>query len=136
MNLDREIANLALNLVEPQHKAEFTEAESEYRSLVEGFPIMLRTAGLLQSVSFLKAKGRGKGNEVKHPHGTLYQHLSAQFRHIRMLKDSQELASHLSDAKLVPMSEYRLYCQMADRIAYWHKRMAQAYLQTKKDGKA
>ena len=45
MNLDRRIADLALKLVSPLRGA--ADAESEYRALVESFPIMLRSAGLL-----------------------------------------------------------------------------------------
>ena len=124
LNLDRRIANLALTLVSPLHESKGSDNEAEYRALEEGFPIMLRSAGLLQAVSFLKAKRA-------HPHGTLYNHLTEQFRGLEMLKDKQELGVLLSDPKLVPMREYRLYCQMADRIGYWHKRMAQAYLETR-----
>jgi len=124
MNLDRKIAAKAKELVEPLHGTNFTTKESEYRALCESFPILLRTAGLVQSVAFLKAK-------KEHPHGTLAGHLEIQMRGIELLpagKDLVEIAATRNAA------EYRLYSQMAARVAYWHKRMAQAYLITKKEG--
>lgn len=124
MNLDRKIAAKAKDLVKEVFAKDFTERESEYRALCESFPILLRTAGLAQSITFLKAKR-------EHPHGTLAGHVEAQLRNIEMLSEAEDL---VAVSTRLPMSDYRLYSQMAGRVAYWQKRMAQAYLRTKKEG--
>ena len=119
MNFDRQIAKLAQELVKGQASGQPSEAE--YRSFAEGFPVLLRTAGLLQTAVFLKAKGG-------HPHGTIYQHLESQLKGLQAIqKDLVETVSAL------PTVEYRLQTQVTARIAYWHKRMAQAYLKTRSE---
>lgn len=127
MNLERTMAERALVLVRSQRQDKFDQAESEYRALCESFPVLLRTAGLLQAAAFLRAKGG-------HPHGTLYDHLSEQLRRLRLLEDRQELVDVLADAAKVPPRVYRMYTQMTARVAHWHKRMSQAWLRTKKEG--
>ena len=61
MTIERRIAGKAKELVagqkQPGHEH---ENESAYRALCEGFPILLRGAGLAQTVAYLKAKPRAE----------------------------------------------------------------------------
>jgi|GEM_PF-2538210 len=127
MSYDRRIAGKAKDLVHLERKAEFTQGESEYRALCENIPVLLRTAGLLQTAVFLEAKGG-------HPHGTFSAHLNEQLRGLEYLGEKETIAVLAASPTQVSTAHYRLLTQIAARIAYWHKRMAQAYLRTKKAG--
>ena len=122
MNIDKEISALALELVKAQAKG---PKASEYRSFCESFPALLRSAGLAQTVAFLKAKGG-------HPHGAVYEHLERQFQRIGLLEEKASLLETLIEPKKTPMAQYRLCSQMAIRVAQWHKRLAQAMVEKKK----
>jgi CRISPR/Cas system CMR-associated protein Cmr5 small subunit len=108
MDLERQISGLALELV----KTKQASGGSEYRSFCEGFPTLLRSAGLAQTLAFLKAKGGC-------PHGDVYSHLEKHFEGL--------LATVTDPRTLTP--QYRLYSQLALRMAFWHKRLAQALLE-------
>jgi CRISPR type III-B/RAMP module-associated protein Cmr5 len=99
---------------------------AEYRSFCEGFPTLLRTAGLLQTLMFLEAKKEAKKG---HPHGTLLGHLKSQFATLGLIEnDKIDLAVKVAT---LPTPEYMTWTRMADKIAYWHKRFAQALLKDK-----
>ena len=53
------------------------------------------------------------------PHATLAKHLEKQFEKLGLTSELPKLVS----------TEYRLYSQIALRIAFWHKRMVQALLE-------
>ena len=117
MDIERQISNLALQLVKQRPTA-------EYRTFCEGFPTLLRTAGLAQTVAFLRAKGGS-------PHGDLYAHLNEHFAKLNLLADKQGLLDLVVDSR-TETSQYRLYSQIALRVAYWHKRLAQALVEKSK----
>ena len=115
MDLERQISEKAITLV----KAQSTSHPAEYRSLCERLPTLLRTAGLAQMLAFLRAKGG-------HPHGDVYQHMQEQFSNLGIPVDGG-----LFDMVVSPRtdtSQYRFYSRVAARIAFWHKRLAQALL--------
>ena len=117
MDLERQISGLALELVRTKQAS----GGSEYRSFCEGFPTLLRSAGLAQTLAFLKAKGGC-------PHGDVYSHLEKHFEGLRLLSAGQTLLAVVTDPRtLTP--QYRLYSQLALRMAFWHKRLAQALLE-------
>jgi CRISPR type III-B/RAMP module-associated protein Cmr5 len=117
MDIERQISHLALTLVK-------TTPTGEYRSFCESFPTLLRTAGLAQTVAFLRAKGGS-------PHGDLYGHLNSHFEKLNLLSTGQTLLDLVIDPK-TGTSQYRFYSQVALRVAYWHKRLAQALLEKSK----
>ncbi len=121
MTLERKIAGRARELVASEEQATVPkhERETAYRSLCEGLPILLRTAGLAQTVAFLKAKGD--------EHGRAYAHLETQLRESGFLGKGESLLEKAADPKL-GAPEYRLLSEMAMLAAFWHKRMAQALL--------
>lgn len=121
MDMEREISGRAMTLVEAQK----ARGGGEYRSFCEGFPALLRRAGLAQTVAFLKGKGGS-------PHGDVYDHLEAQFRGLQMLGDQESLMATVATPDKCGAAQYRLYSQIAMRVAQWHKRMAQALLEKRK----
>jgi CRISPR/Cas system CMR-associated protein Cmr5 small subunit len=95
----------------------------EYRAFCEGFPALLRTAGLLQSLVFLKAKG-------KHPHGTVLADFTAVFRQLGLLRDEEDIVAHVAR---LSTGDYLTWTRIADRSAAWHKRFAQALVTRTKE---
>jgi CRISPR type III-B/RAMP module-associated protein Cmr5 len=122
MTIERRIAGKARDLVGAKKD---TEQESAYRSLCESFPILLRGAGLAQTVSYLRTKPK------KGEYGALYDHLEEQFRNLGFLA-AESLSEKAADPRL-SQADYRLYSEMAMHAALWHKRMAQALLRKKGD---
>ncbi len=120
--IERTIAGKARELVEKQQKTDEVP-RGEYKSLCESFPVLMRQAGLAQTVAFLVAK---KG----HPHATLYNHLEQQFRAVQFL-GTESLAEMVTSPKL-STAQYRLYSAIAMKAALWHKRLAQALLEKSK----
>ena len=96
----------------------------EYRAFCEGFPALLRTAGLLQSVTFLKAK-------AKHPHAALLANLTEQFHKLGLLRRDEEF---LQRTLSLSTSDYITWTRIAYQVAYWHKRFAQALIIRAKEG--
>jgi CRISPR/Cas system CMR-associated protein Cmr5 small subunit len=115
MDLERQISQKAIELV----KAQSTSHAAEYRSFCERLPTLLRTAGLAQTLAFLRAKG-GR------THGDVYQHMQEQFVNLDLPAGDGLLDMVVSPATGTP--QYRFYSQVALRIAFWHKRLAQALL--------
>jgi CRISPR type III-B/RAMP module-associated protein Cmr5 len=125
MTIERRIAGKARDLVGGQKDTGARhEKESAYRSLCESFPILLRGAGLAQTVSYLRAKSKDE-------YGALYDHLEDQFRNLGFL-GAEALSEKAADPRL-SQADYRLYSEMAMHAALWHKRMAQALLRKKGD---
>ncbi len=124
MNLEQTISKTALDIVKGHQNV---ETSGEYRSFCEGFPTLLRTAGLAQTVAFLKAKGGST-------HGEMAANLETHFRELGILsKDKKSgLFELLTTPSTCSTSQYRFYSQIAARIAHWHKRLAQALLEKKK----
>jgi len=120
MNFDHQISAKAQELV---MKLRDQPGEAEYRSLSESFPILLRSAGLLQAVSFLGTKKEDAA------HGKLLLHLEAQFLGLRLLKERELLSGKIPSKT----RDYMLWTRLMDRAAYWHKRMSQAHLRTAKE---
>jgi CRISPR type III-B/RAMP module-associated protein Cmr5 len=118
--LNHRIALAAEQAVEGAAKLP-ADKQKEFRSLAEGFPTLLRTAGLLQSVAFLKAKAKPKT-----AHGTVLDHFTAQFRQLGLLKEKDaDLVKRVLSLSTI---EYMAWTRIADRAAYWQKRFAQALL--------
>ena len=115
--LQHRIAKLAADSV-----SGVKEGTAEYKSFCEGFPTLLRTAGLLQTLMFLEAK-------KAHPHGTLLKHLKAQFADLGLAPANADLSTTVAT---LATAEYMTWTRMADKIAYWHKRFSQALLAEKK----
>jgi len=131
MTIERRIAGRAKDLVGNQvESTKEHKQESAYRSLCEGFPILLRSAGLAQAVSYLRAKSKDEYDG----YGALYGHLQEQFRNLEFLGAKEELSEKAADPGL-SQAGYRLYSEIAMQAALWHKRMAQALLRPKKDEK-
>ncbi|MGA9623024.1 MAG: type III-B CRISPR module-associated protein Cmr5 [Bryobacteraceae bacterium] len=131
MTIERRIAGRAKELVSGQvQKDAKHEAESKYRALCESFPILLRSAGLAQTVAFLRAKGPGEGSRANE-YSALYGDLEKQFRDIGFLGE-EALSERAAGAKL-SQADYRLYSEIAMKAALWHKRLAQALLRKKGD---
>jgi len=127
MTLERKIAGKARDLVQAQKQEDDPkhEAESKYRSVCEGLPVLLRTAGLAQTAAFLNAK--------QDEHKKAYEHLESQLRHLGFLGSQDTLFAKATDPGLTT-AQYRLFSEVAMLVAFWNKRMAQALLR-KKDEK-
>jgi len=132
MNLDRGIAGLARDLVEKQQQdTPDHQAESEYRSLCESLPILLRTAGLTRTITFLDAKKKADKSGKSNTEGVLLDHLRQQLQSVGVYSDAKQPILELP--RLVTSREmstphYRHVSGLAFRVAYWHKRLAQALL--------
>jgi len=125
--IDGEIAGLARELVRKQTQSgtEHKE-ETAYRSLCEGLPVLLRTAGLARTVTFLDAK-KNSGAE----YAAMLEHMEKQLR--ELARDRSMNLSEWVASKECKASEYQHLSTLAFRIAYWHKRLAQALLRKKDD---
>ena len=132
--IDRDVAVMARGLVKAQQQSgEKYEQETAYRSLCEGLPILLRTAGLTRAVTFLDAKRKKEKS-----HLVMLQHLEQQLEGIGIFSDSKTRKLHLSEfvvSKELTMDAYCHASRMAFRVAYWHKRLAQALLRPKEGGR-
>ena len=118
--IQHNVATVAAESVDEMKQLPEAKA-AEYKSFCEGFPILLRTAGLLQTLLFLDAK-------KDHPHGALLKHLKRQFHTLGLIdKLDVDLATKVA---ALGTAEYMAWTRMADKIAYWHKRFAQALLAT------
>jgi CRISPR type III-B/RAMP module-associated protein Cmr5 len=127
MSFERTISSLALKLTD-EIKATYannSDAQSDYRSFSQSFPILLRSAGLNQTLAFLK----GKDKEL---HRSVYAHYEAHFRALKLLEANSSLLELSGDATKLPAGTYRLYNRIALQIAYWHKRFAEARLPKRK----
>ena len=113
--IERQIAGKAKELVSARSGK---EKESEYRAMCESFPMLLRSAGLAQTMAYLRVK-----------HGVFYGDMQAQFANLGML-GQDDLSEKAADPRL-SLAEYRLYSEVAMHAALWHKRMAQALLEKK-----
>jgi CRISPR type III-B/RAMP module-associated protein Cmr5 len=124
MTIERKIAGKARELVGRERETNAAHPkETSYRSLCESFPILLRGAGLAQTVSYLKAKSK------KEEYGALHDHLEQQFRGLGLLEKGA-LSEKVADPGM-SHGDYRLYSQIAMQAALWHKRLAQALLRKK-----
>jgi CRISPR type III-B/RAMP module-associated protein Cmr5 len=133
-NLDRAIAAQAREFVESQQqKTPDHAAESEYRSLCESLPILLRTAGLTRTVTFLDAKKKAENNA-----GVLLDHLTQQLQSVGVYNKPELRVLNLPQlvvSKDLSTPHYRHISSLAFRVAYWHKRLAQALLRQKEGGR-
>jgi CRISPR/Cas system CMR-associated protein Cmr5 small subunit len=125
MSVEQSIAALARELVQSQSQPDdpVHEKETAYRALCESFPALLRSAGLAQAITYLEAKKKD------HDCGTLLDHFERQFTALNLLDGGKKerLPSKVT-SKDFPMPHYRYYSAVAFKVAYWHKRLAQALL--------
>jgi len=132
--IDREIAARARELVEAQRQNTADhELETKYRSLCETLPILLRTAGLTRTVTFLDAK-KAKDNHPKNEQDWVLSHLQDQLQASGLYTDASQRTLDLprfATTRELPLERYRYAAGLAFRVAYWHKRMAQALLRTR-----
>ena len=122
--IDGHIAGTARDLVKKQITAANKHAEeSAYRSLCEGLPVLLRTAGLARTVAFLDAKGG--------EHAVVLEHIRMQLQGAGIYSDAKTRSLNLGEWITTGQrsaAEYRHVSTLALRIAFWHKRLAQALL--------
>lgn len=127
--IDRNIAVLARELVGKQVETTTAhEQESKYRSLCEGLPILLRTAGLTRTVTFLDAKKKSA------EYAAVLRHLQEQLESAGVYSDARERTLELSRFVVSKELTTEAYChvsRLAFRVAYWHKRLSQALLRRK-----
>jgi len=139
MNLDRGIAGLARDLVDTQQqKTPDHLAESEYRSLCESLPILLRTAGLTRTITFLDAKRKADKSGKSNTEGVLLDHLHQQLRAVGVYNDAKQPVldlARLLTSREMSTPHYRHISSLAFRVAYWHKRLAQALLRPREGGR-
>ena len=139
MNLDRGIATMARELVESQQqKTPDHLAESEYRSLCESLPILLRTAGLTRTITFLEAKKKADRSGQSNKQGVLLDHLSQQLLAMDVYSNPKQRILELPrlvTSKDLSTPDYRHISSLAFRVAYWHKRLAQALLRQREGGR-
>ena len=125
--IDGDIAGMARKLVATQRQGAEHQEETAYRSLCEGLPVLLRTAGLARTVMFLAAKKKS-GAE----YAAVLDHMQMQLHEAGVCGDMKK-----SDLEVWVTStgrnaaEYRHVSTFAFRVAYWHKRLAQALLRKK-----
>ena len=131
--IEGHIAGMARELVRTQIRPGTThKEESAYRSLCEGLPILLRTAGLTRTVAFLSAK-RKPGDE----YSSILDHLQMQLQEAGINANAKDRSLNLLEWVTSPQrttAEYRHVSSIALRVAYWHKRLAPALLR-KKEGR-
>jgi CRISPR type III-B/RAMP module-associated protein Cmr5 len=125
MTVEQSIATVARELVQAQRQADDSnhDKESDYRALCESFPALLRSAGLAQAITYLEAKKKD------HDCGTLLGHFERQFTALNLLDGGKKerLPSKVT-SKDFSVPHYRYYSAIAFKVAYWHKRLAQALL--------
>jgi CRISPR type III-B/RAMP module-associated protein Cmr5 len=125
-SMERRIAIKAQDLVKSQCGR--LDHEADYRSFAEGLPALLRTAGLAQTLSFLRAKNC-------EPHSSVYANLEEHFRDLCLLGRDKSLVEMTLDPTAMPAAQYRLYSRLSLRMAFWHRRLAQALLKTRRAGR-
>jgi len=113
--MDQPIAEAALRLVGavPEKK------RTEYKAACESLGAYLRRSGLARTLAFLRAKGEAQG--------LLAEHLEEQFRGLVLPPKIDLMSAHLA----ANLDVYRVHVEVAQRIALWHKRMAQSLIRDK-----
>jgi CRISPR type III-B/RAMP module-associated protein Cmr5 len=130
MTIDQKIAAKALQLVGPIRQGDQPlPSETEYRSICEGLPVLLRVAGADRALAFLRAR-KGKDETMPTAEGMVADHLQQQFQNLGLLDGSSraDLQKLFAEA---PLSQHRVYARLAMTAALWHKRVAQARLRQK-----
>lgn len=136
--IDRLIAARARELVETQKEPTPDHVhESAYRALCESLPILLRTAGLTRAVTYLDAKkDLGNDDKPKNEYAFILAHMESQLEAAGIYNDQKgrkpNLSRYVVSGDLSTIA-YTHVSKLAFRVAYWHKRMAQALLRRRDD---
>lgn len=94
---------------------EVSESEkSQYASMAHKLPILIRTAGLAQSLAFVEAR-----HDAKSPQRKLLEHLGAVLGDNKLAESSRETAN---------LGEYMRLTQNVLAALHWYKRFAQSVL--------
>ena len=122
--IDRDVSARARDLVRDQKQdGSEHDQESSYRAVCESLPVLLRTAGFARTVTFLATK--------KGANETILEHLRRQLESAGFYSDVSRRKLDLIDfltSSESSVATYRHISSFSFRIAYWHKRMAQALL--------
>jgi len=109
-SFDQPIAEAAMRLVQAVPQAQ----QDEYKAACESLAAYLRRAGLARTLAFLQGK--------KDAQRLLAQHIEEQFKLVVPWPQGTLMQSHLK----ADLNMYRAHVEIAQRVALWHKRMAQA----------
>ena len=105
--------------LEPQKKEEWVK---DYGRLANKLPVLVKTAGLAQALSFVQAKGGSGYERFLHD---LCDSIS------KIAKKSIDLPNESRNAKL---PDYLWLTQQVMTALHWYKRFAQSVLEVKNDG--
>lgn len=94
---------------------EDSKERKEYGSMAHRLPILVQTAGLVQALAFVDAKG-------KNPHKELLSHLAL------VVNGSGDINALLSLSRDAEFREYRYLTQRVNLALSWFKRFAQSVL--------
>jgi len=100
------------------------EARKKYGGMCHKLPVLIRTAGLVQALTFLQAKSSEKSNEKK-PKEEMWRQLGNDLAQTLGHTNLDALAGEARDASL---SKYMMLTQRALEQLLWYKRYAMAVL--------
>lgn len=92
-----------------------------YGAMAHKLPVLIRTAGLVQALSFVDAHSKDSQKQGKNPQKQLLQDLAATI-------GQPDEASLLKRAREADISEYMLLTRQVQDALLWYKRFAQSVL--------
>jgi CRISPR-associated protein Cmr5 len=102
------------------------EAErNRYGALAHKLPVLIRTAGLVQALTFLDAKAKDEQEKQGQQSPNAYRQLLTDLAQT-MKKDTKDAL--LERAREAELTEYTLLTRQALAVLLWYKRFAQSLL--------
>lgn len=94
--------------------------QRKYGSTAHKLPILIRTAGAVQALTFIESRGN-QNNQGKDPYFKLLDHLAKTV-------GFNDRAAMLDKSRTAPLSEYMRLSQQMMAALLWYKRFAQIVL--------
>jgi CRISPR-associated protein Cmr5 len=124
---DQRYAATIYTQIQGTHYPKGSENATKYGSLAHKLPILIRKAGLMQTLAFVEARHKPKEMQdlqTKHPQYQLLVHLAETLK----FEDTQ---AFLDAVRQAPLGTYMLYTQQALDALLWYKRFAESVLDVK-----
>jgi CRISPR-associated protein Cmr5 len=124
---DQQYASLVYEQVKSTNYSKGGDNAKKYGSLAHKLPILIRKAGLMQTLAFVEARHKPAEMDdlqAKHPQYQLVVHLATTLK----FADAETLVNTIRTA---PIGEYMRYTLQVLEALLWYKRFAESVLDVK-----